>query len=116
MKGIKNVTYAALLKMAKDYGVDKNPLFKAQLRQYETQQKVIAKMREALDEESDLLIEKEYVKNRENVYAHPLIRELPKHTDAANRTASTILDIIKTLGHEKAKGSKLEGFLSGEDE
>lgn len=113
---MKKITYASLVKMAKDYGVDKNPLFLAQLNQFETQQKVITKMREALDEENELLIVKEYVKTRENVYAHPLIRELPKHTDAANRTASTILDIIKTLGHKKAKGSKLEAFLSDEDE
>ena len=40
----KKVTYNALLKMAKEYGVDDNALFKAQLQQYVTQQKVIEKI------------------------------------------------------------------------
>lgn len=110
----KKVTYDALLKMAKEYGVDDNALFKAQLQQYVTQQKVIEKINEVLLEEDSLMTKKEYVKNRENVYAHPLIRELPKHSDAANRTASVILDIIKTLGHKKAASGKLEAMMNDE--
>jgi len=111
----KVVSYQALLKMADEYGVKENPLFKQQLKQYVTQQKVIQAIDDAINEEEALLSKKEYVKNRENVYAHPLVKELPKHTDAANRTASVILDIIKTLGHKKASGGKLEELM-GNDE
>ena len=110
----KTQTYAALVSMAKDYGVDTNALFLTALNQYCTQQKVIEQIQKILLEEDSLLTKKEYVKNRENVYAHPLIRELPKHSDAANRTASVILDIIKTLGHKKATSGKLESLMNDE--
>lgn len=110
----KTKTYAALIAMAKDYGVDTNALFLTALNQYCTQQKVIEQIQKILLEEDSLLTKKEYVKNRENVYAHPLIRELPKHSDAANRTAGVILDIIKTLGHKKTTSGKLESLMNDE--
>ncbi len=111
----KKVTYNALLKMAKEYGVADNALFTTALQQYVTQQKVIAQINEILLEEDSLITKKEYVKNRANVYAHPLIRELPKHSDAANRTASVILDIIKTLGHKKTTGGKLQQLIDDDE-
>lgn len=112
----KNKTYKDLVAMAEAYGVAENALFLTALNQYCTQQKVIEQINNILLQEDSLLTKKEYVKNRENVYAHPLIRELPKHSDAANRTASVILDIIKTLGHKKATGGKLETLMNNDDE
>ena len=111
----KGKTYTAIMKMAADYGVEKNALFLTALSQYCTQQKVIEQIQQILLEEDSLLTKKEYVKNRENVYAHPLIRELPKHSDAANRTAGVILDIIKTLGHKKAASGKLESLMNDDE-
>lgn len=108
----KTKKYRNLVQMAEDYGVADNALFLSALDQYCTQQKVIDGINEVLSDSETLLTTKEYVKNRENVYAHPLIRELPKHSDAANRTANTMLDIIKTLGHKKSGGGKLEQFLN----
>ena len=110
----KTKTYKDLVEMARDYGVDQNALFLTALNQYCTQQKVIDTINKVLLEEDSLITTKEYVKSRENIYAHPLIKELPKHADAANRTASVILDIIKSLGHKKATGGKLEDLLNDE--
>lgn len=113
----KNKTYREMVEMAKSYGVENNAMFLTALNQYCTQQKVIETINKVLLEEDSLITTKEYVKNRENVYAHPLIRELPKHSDAANRTASVILDIIKTLGHKKSTtGGKLDELLNAEDD
>ena len=36
------------------------------------------------------------------------MKELPKHSDAANRTAGTILDIIVKLGKSPAEDNELE--------
>ena len=97
----KDTTYTKLLRMAKDYGVDKNALFLQAVEQYTVQARVIQDIKAALDEEdedSKLLTSKEYVKGRVNVYANPLVRELPKHADSANRTLQTMLTIIKELG------------------
>ena len=112
----KGKTYNTLVRMAKDYGVEKNAMFLTALRQYAAQQKVIEDINTILNDEETLMTTKEYVKGRENVYSHPLVKELPKHSDAANRTASLILDIIKTLGHKKQTGSKLEGLMNDDDE
>ena len=95
----KKTTYAELLKMAKSYGVDKNALFLAAAEQYDLQQRVIKMLKEGI-EEGDLTTQKTYLKGEANDYAAPLVKELPKHSDAANRTAGTILDIIVKLGRK----------------
>lgn len=91
-------TKSKLLRMAKSYGVDKNALFVEAADQYDTQMRVIRSIKAALDAEENLTTSKEYVKGRENIYANPLVKELPKHADAANRTLQTMLTIIKELG------------------
>ena len=95
----RKTTYAELLKMAKSYGVDKNALFLAAAEQYDLQQRVIKMMKEEIDE-NDLTTQKTYLKGEKNDYAAPLVKELPKHSDAANRTAGIILDIIVKLGRK----------------
>ena len=104
--------YMELIKMAKSYGVDKNALFLAAAKQYALQQRVINSIKDTLDSGDSLMTTKEYVKGRENIYANPLVKELPKHSDSANKTASCMLDIIKTLGREpKPESGKLEQMM-----
>ena len=103
----KTATYDELLKMAKSYGVDQNALFIAAAKQYDLQQRVIDLLREGI-EEGDLTTQKTYLKGQANDYAAPLVKELPKHSDAANRTAGTILDIIVKLGKPPAESNELE--------
>ena len=50
------------------------------------------------------------VKGRENVYANPIIKELPKHADSASRTLTTMLEIIKKLGYKQEKETALGLF------
>ena len=100
-------TYAELLKMAKQYGVDKNALFLAAAEQYDLQQKVIMMLKAGIDD-SELTTSKTYIKGENNEYAAPLVKELPKHSDAANRTAGIILDIITKLGRKAVDDD--EGF------
>ena len=103
----KAATYDELLKMAKSYGVDQNALFLAAAKQYDLQQRVIDLLREGI-EEGDLTTQKTYLKGQANDYAAPLVKELPKHSDAANRTAGTIIDIIVKLGKPPAEDNGLE--------
>lgn len=92
-------TYDELLKMARRYGVDQNALFLAAAKQYALQQKVIALLNDGI-EDGDLTTQKTYISGQKNEYAAPLVKELPKHSDAANRTATVILDIIVKLGQK----------------
>ena len=100
-------TYGELLRMAKQYGVDQNALFLAAAKQYDLQQRVIEMLRDGI-EDGDLTTKKTYIKGEGNDYAAPLVKELPKHSDAANRTAQTILDIIVKLGKPPAEDSGME--------
>ena len=92
-------TYDELLRMAKQYGVDQNALFLAAAKQYDLQQRVIEMLKAGI-EDSDLVTSKTYIAGQANDYAAPLVKELPKHSDAANRTAGIILDIIVKLGQK----------------
>lgn len=104
----KGKTYSDLIKLAKTYGVDKNALFVQAAEQYSVQRMVIQQIKDTLQSDEDLLTSKEYVKGRENVYTHPLVKELPKHADSANKTLSAMLEIITKLG----KPPKPEGKLA----
>jgi formylmethanofuran dehydrogenase subunit E-like metal-binding protein len=105
------VSYAKLIKMAEAYGVADNALFLSAANQYTLQQRVIENIKKALDEEDSLVLTKEYVKNRANAYANPLVRELPKHSDSANKTLNAMLDIITKLGHEPKEEKKQDTLL-----
>ena len=102
----------SLNQMAAAYGMEDNALFKSLIETYCTQIRVIQIMRDEL-EEADLAVSKEYVKGRENLYAHPLIKELPKHSDSATRTAGMIVDVIKKLGEKKDDTDEFEDFVDG---
>lgn len=103
----KTRTLQELERMAEDYGVADNALFRAAIGQYALQLRVIEDIKKAIDED-DVTVRKEYVKGRANAYASPAVKELPRHADSANKTASLILDIIKALGKEKPAAWKLE--------
>ena len=92
-------TYEELLRMAKQYGVDQNALFLAAAKQYDLQQRVIEMLKAGI-EDGELTTSKTYIAGQANDYAAPLVKELPKHSDAANRTAGIILDIIVKLGQK----------------
>lgn len=106
------ITYSKLIKLAKEYGVADNALFMAAAEQYAVQSIVIQNIKDALDDEDELTTTKEYVKGRQNLCVNPLIKELPKHSDSANKTLQTMLDIITKLGHEPAKKNRLAEMMS----
>jgi len=108
----KNSSISKLKNLAKQYGIEDNALFLTTLDRYIAQQRIIDMIKEELDN-VDVAVSKEYVKGRENIYAHPLVKELPKHSDAANKTASLLLEIINKLGEKpKSADDEFEAFLN----
>lgn len=93
-------SYRKLLKFGKIFEVDKDEDYKAAAMTYAEEAALIARMRTQLDEDG-MTVEKEYVKGRQNVCVHPLIQEIPKHIDCANRTLSIMGDIIVKRGKKK---------------
>ena len=107
----KAKTYTELMEEAKKYGVENNVLFVQAAEQYSMQIAVIRKIKQTLQKDSNFITSKEYVKGRENICAHPLIRELPKHVDSANKTLATMLEIITKLGKPPAPDGKLAELM-----
>ncbi len=85
-----------LLKMAREGGVEQNYFFTTTYERYEVQLGLLRQLRAEIDG-ADLLITKEYVKNRPNLVANPAINEYNRTATAANQTASTLLKIITTF-------------------
>lgn len=101
-----------LRKLAQDYGVSDNAMVCEAFSQYAFQLDVIKGIQKELNESGSLMTSKEYVKGRENVYANPLIKELPKHCDSANKTAQVIMDLIENFGKPPKEQSKLEELMN----
>lgn len=106
----KSTLYDDILAMAREYNVHENALFLAAANQYAAQQEVIKLIKEEIDSGENLTSEKTYVKGAANLQASPLIKELPRHTDSANKTLSTMLDIIVKLGRKTEKETALSKF------
>lgn len=105
----KSNLYDDILAMAREYNVHENALFLAAANQYQVQQKVIELIKNEIDSGS-LTTEKTYLKGTTNAYASPLVKELPKHSDSANKTLQTMLDIITKLGKKTEKETALSKF------
>ena len=95
-------SYRKLLAFGKIFEVNNDEDFKAAAMTYAEEAELIAKMRNQLEEDG-MTVKKEYVKGRENVCVHPLIQEIPKHVDCANRTLGILGDIIVKRGKKKAR-------------
>lgn len=95
----------SIMALAKEKHVDENALFLQTLKNYETVQSAIGKIDEEMQGET-VLVSKEYVKGRENVYLHPGIKELSKLVDASNKTLDKLLLIIEKE-NETDEGNEL---------
>ena len=93
-------SYRKLLAFGKIFEVQDDEDFKAAAKTYAEEVALIAQMRTVLKNDG-MTVEKEYVKGRQNVCIHPLVQEIPKHIDCANRTLSIMGDIIVKRGKKK---------------
>lgn len=102
-------TLKKLIELGRRYKVDKEEDFVASAKTFIQEAQLIAKMREQLKADG-LTVEKEYVKGRANLSAHPLIAEIPKHVDCANRMLICMGNIIEARGE---KPEQAEDDLAG---
>lgn len=112
----KAKTLQELEELAETYGVEENALFKSAIQQYKIQIDVLKKIKAGISksykEGSSLLTTKEYVKGRENISINPLVKELPKHSDALNKTSAQIISIIINFGTPPKIENELDKFNS----
>ena len=107
-----------ILRIAEEGGVENNFFFTTTFKRYETQLHVFQELEKTIKKEG-MLVSKEYVKGRQNVYTHPAIKELAQISAAMDRTVATLIKIIKAFREDKADAaipqeSKLLKALRGE--
>lgn len=98
------------LEVAKEVGVDQDYFFKTTLQRYKFLVQILQKLKKSINEEG-VIVKKEYVKNRKNIYTHPAIAEYDKTSSAANNTAATLLNIIEKAIKEKGGTEEVKDDL-----
>ena len=104
-----------IMRIAETYSVDKNFLLLTTFRRYQFQIGALEQLEDTLNEDK-LLVTKEYVKGRKNLYAHPALAEYAKMSTAADRTVATLIKIVNsfTEGEEDDGEDPLMAALRGE--
>ena len=100
------ISSVKFLDIAKKAGVDSDYFFKTTLARYRFLCQVLTNLKKAIKEEG-VIVKKEYVKNRKNIYTHPAISEYDKTAAAANSTAAALISIIE-------KAAKISGKTDDE--
>ena len=85
-----------IIKIAEESGVQSNFLFITTFKRYQVQLTILNELEKTLKEEG-MLVSKEYVKGRKNLYSNPAVAEYNKTTDSANKTVATLMKIIKNF-------------------
>lgn len=85
-----------ILRIAEESGVQSNFFFKTTFKRYKVQLNVLTELEKSIKNDG-LLVEKEYVKNRKNLYQSPAIRAYNSTSDSANKTVNLLMKIIKSF-------------------
>ena len=85
-----------IIALAQKSGAEQNFLFITTFKRYQVQLKILGDLEKELSD-SGILVTKEYVKGRQNIYSHPAITAYNKTADSANRTAATLMKVITSL-------------------
>lgn len=89
-----NQQAAEILRIAEESGVQSNFFFLTTFKRYQVQLGILNELEKNMKAEG-MLVKKEYVKGRKNLYSNPAVGEYNKTTDSANKTVATLMRIIK---------------------
>ena len=102
--------------MAEDAGVQENYFFVTTFKRYQVQIGILSQLEESMSKDG-MLVSKEYVKGRKNLYSNPAVDAYNRTADSANKTVQTLMKIVKEFsgdkGKDKAKDPLLE-LINGE--
>ena len=104
-------------RMAEESGLESNYFFITTFERYEVQLSILERLKESMDKDG-MLVSKEYVKGRGNLYSSPAVTEFNRTTDSANKTVSTLMRILKNFGASTTDdkgGDPLLAMINGGD-
>lgn len=89
-----------IIKIAEAKGVQTNFFFITTFKRYQVQLSILNELEQSIKDE-DMLVKKEYVKGRKNLYSNPAIAEYNRTTDSANKTVACLMKIIHNFSKEE---------------
>ena len=106
-----------IIRIAEESGVQSNFFFITTFKRYQVQLNILSELERTMKDEG-MLVSKEYVKGRKNLYCNPAVAEYNKTTDSANKTVGTLIKIIKSFNVEEAPEEldPLLKMIDGDDE
>ena len=90
-----------IMRIAEESGVQSNFFFLTTFKRYQVQLNILNDLEKSLKDDG-VLVTKEYVKGRQNVYSHPAVSDYNKTTDSANKTVATLMRILKNFNVEES--------------
>ena len=109
----------AIIRIAEESGVQSNFFFITTFKRYQVQLGILYNLEKTMKDEG-MLVSKEYVKGRKNLYSNPAIAEYNRTTDSANKTVSTLMRILRNFGvgdgeEEKERDDLMAAINGGDD-
>ena len=101
---------AEIVAMAEDAGVQENYFFVTTFKRYQVQIGILAQLEESMAKDG-MLVSKEYVKGRKNLYSNPAVNAYNRTADSANKTVQTLMKIVKEFGGDKDKDKVKDPLL-----
>lgn len=83
-----------IMRIAEESGVQGNFFFITTFKRYQVQLNMLNEF-EKIMKQDGMVVTKEYVKGRKNVYSSPAVKDYNTTTDSANRTVSTLMKIVR---------------------
>ena len=108
-----------IIRIAEESGVQSNFFFITTFKRYQVQLTMLNELEQKMKDDG-MLVTKEYVKGRKNLYSNPALKEYNATTDSANRTVATLMKIIKNYnvddGETEVEEDPLLKAINGSDE
>lgn len=101
---------AEIVAMAEDAGVQENYFFVTTFKRYQVQIGILSQLEESMAKDG-MLVSKEYVKGRKNLYSNPAVNAYNRTADSANKTVQTLMKIVKEFGGDKGKDKPRDPLL-----
>ena len=99
-----------IIRIAEESGVQSNFFFITTFKRYQVQLNILTELEKTMKEEG-MLVKKEYVKGRKNLYSNPAVAEYNKTTDSANKTVSTLMKILRSFNKEESSDEENDPLL-----
>ena len=100
-----------ILRLAEENGLQSNYFFVTTFERYQVQLQILEELEQAIKDEG-MLVSKEYVKGRKNLYTNPAVSDYNRTTDSANKTVATLMRILKNYGVDDGSQDEVDPLMS----